>query len=120
MSFLLNNNKSMQVKIFWEWDKTKELTTKVKYVLDELGLVDFIKVEETTDESLKTELWIKEIPALIIEEESIDFKDIIFEGIIPEDDELKSMFTSIIGGWEMDSCAPTDCWTCGSASVCGV
>jgi hypothetical protein len=35
---------------------------------------------------------------LIIEEESIDFKDTIFEGIIPEDDELKSMFISIVGG----------------------
>jgi hypothetical protein len=110
----------MKVKIFWEWEKSKELTTKVKYVLDELGLVDFIKIEETTDESLKTELGIKEIPALIIEEESIDFKDVIFEWIIPDDEELKSMFTSIIGWWDIDSCAPTDCWTCGSASVCGV
>jgi len=110
----------MQVKIFWEWEKTKELSTKVKYILDELGLADFIKIEETTDESLKTELNIKEIPALIIEEESIDFKDVIFEGIIPEDEELKSMFTSIIWGWDMDSCAPTDCGWCSSAPVCGV
>jgi hypothetical protein len=110
----------MQVKIYWEWEKTKELTTKVKYILDELWLVDFIKVEETTDESLKKELNIKEIPALIIEEESIEFKDTIFEGIIPEDDELKSMFTSIIGWWEMDSCAPTDCGWCSSASVCWI
>jgi len=102
----------MQVKIYWEWEKSKELSSKVKYILDELGLVDFIKIEETNDESLKTELWIKEIPALIIEEEAIDFKDIIFEGIIPDDEELKSMFTSIIWGWEVDWCWPTDCWTC--------
>ena len=103
----------MQVKIYWEWEKTEELNSKVKNILEELGLIDFIKVEKTNDESLKTELWIKEIPALIIEEEAIDFKDIIFEGIIPDDEELKSMFTSIIGGWEIwDWCAPTDCWTC--------
>jgi len=110
----------MQVKIFWEWIKAEELTTKIKYILDELGLVDFIKIEETTDEWLKAELNIKETPALIIEEESIDFKDVIFEWIIPEDEEIKSMFTSIIWWWDMDSCAPTDCGWCASASVCGV
>ncbi len=102
----------MQVKIYWEWEKSSELTTKVKYILDELGLVDFIKVEETKSEDLKNELNIKETPALIIEEEAIDFKDIIFEGIIPEDDELKSMFTSIIGGWETG-------WSCGSLEADG-
>ena len=102
----------MQVKIYWEWEKSSELTSKVKYILDELGLVDFIKVEETNSEDLKNELNIKEMPALIIEEEAIDFKDIIFEGIIPEDDELKSMFTSIIGGWETG-------WSCGSLEADG-
>ena len=110
----------MQVKIYWEWKKTKELVSKIKYILDELGLVDFIKIEEINDELLKNELNIKEIPALIIEEESIDFKDVIFEWIIPEDEEIKSMFTSIIWSWDIDSCAPTDCGWCASASVCGV
>jgi len=110
----------MQVKIFWKWEKTYELTQKIKFILDELGLIDFIKIEETIDESLKSELNIKEIPALIIEEESIDFKDIIFEWIIPDDEELKSMFTSIVWGWEIDSCAPSSCWSCSSASVCGI
>lgn len=110
----------MQVKIFWEWEKTQELTKKVKYILDELGLVDFIKIEETNNNELKKELNIKEIPALIIEEESIDFKDIIFEWIIPEDEELKSMFVSIIW-WDMwDSCAPSSCGSCSSASICWV
>jgi hypothetical protein len=33
---------------------------------------------------------------LIVEEEAIDFKDTIFEGIIPDEEELKSMFISII------------------------
>ena len=49
------------------------------------------------EESFKTDLSIVEDSALIIEEESIDFKDMIFEGLIPEDEELKSMFISIIG-----------------------
>jgi len=110
----------MQVKIFWEWEKMTQLSNKVNLILEELWLIDFIKIEETTDENLKKELNIKENPALIIEEESIDFKDVIFEWIIPEDDELKAMFTSIIGGWEMDSCAPSSCGSCSSSSVCGV
>ena len=121
MSFLIINIYNMQVKIFWEWEKSLELSKKVKYILDELGLVDFIKIEETNSEELKNELNIKEIPALIIEEESIDFKDIIFEWIIPEDEELKSMFTSIIGGWDMwDSCDTSSCGSCSSSPVCWV
>jgi hypothetical protein len=47
--------------------------------LEELGLVDFIKVEVTQDEALKNELNITKEPALIVEEEAIDFKDTIFE-----------------------------------------
>jgi hypothetical protein len=53
---------------------------------------------------------------LIVEEESIEFKDTIFEWIIPEDDEIKSMFISIIGWWESGWwCAPE--W-CGSWCSC--
>jgi hypothetical protein len=50
-------------------------------------------------------------------EESIDFKDTIFEWIVPEDEELRSMFVSIIGGgWgEWGWCAPE--W-CGSWCSC--
>jgi hypothetical protein len=66
-------------------------------VLEEIGLTDFVQLESSTDDTLKTQLNITAQPALIIEEESIDFKDMIFEGMIPEDEELKSMFISIIG-----------------------
>ncbi len=105
----------MQVKIYGNWEKATELSSKIKNILDELGLVDFIKLEETSDEALKKELGIKEEPALIIEEEAIDFKDVIFEGIIPSDDEIKSMFTSIIGGWEEGGCWDEGwCGTCAS------
>jgi hypothetical protein len=88
----------MKVIIFGSGAETDKLTDKVKVALDELGLTDFIQLENSTDDTLKQDLSIKESPALIIEEESIDFKDMIFEGMIPEDEELKSMFVSIIGG----------------------
>jgi hypothetical protein len=71
--------------------------------LSELGLSEFVEVEETNSEILKEELGISASPALIIEEESIDFKDIIFEGMSPDEEELKSMFLSIIGGGEEHS-----------------
>jgi hypothetical protein len=90
----------MKIKLYWTEENTKELLAKVNNALDELGLVDFIKVETTLDEELKKELNITKEPALIVEEESIEFKDTIFEWIIPEDDEIKSMFISIIGWWE--------------------
>ena len=106
----------MKVKIYWNEENTTQLLNKVSSVLDELWLIDFIKVETTSDETLKEELKISKEPALIIEEEEIDFKDTIFEGIIPEDEELKSMFISIIGGSDSGGwCAPE--W-CGSGCSC--
>ena len=110
----------MLVKIFGEWEQTEKLYNKVQLVLEELWLIDFISLEKTNDENLKKELEFSKTPALIIEEESIDFKDVIFDWTIPEEDELKSMFVSIIWWGEMDSCAPSSCSSCGSASVCGV
>ena len=103
----------MLVKLYWKENNTKELLTKVNYTLEELWLNDFIKVETTNDIKLKEELNITKEPALIIVEESIDFKDTIFEWIIPSDDELKSMFVSIIWWWDMwDWCAPSSCSSC--------
>ena len=105
----------MKIKIYGTDEKTTELMSKVQASLDELGLKDFIKLEQTDDASLKTEFDIKQEPALIIEEESIDFRDMIFEGIVPNDEELKSMFVSIIG-WESGgwSCGPWGCGDCSS------
>ncbi len=110
----------MQIKIYWNWEETKKLTNIVNSSLEELWLVDFIKVEEVYNEEIKKELNITKQPALIIEEESIDFKDIIFEWMIPEEDEIKSMLISIIWWDSWDSCAPSSCWSCWSASICGV
>lgn len=106
----------MKVKIYWNDENTKILEDKVKKSLEELWLSDFIELEITEDESIKNELNIEKQPALIVEEESIDFKDTIFEWIVPEDEEIKSMFISIIwGGDSWSSCAPG--W-CGSWCSC--
>lgn len=101
----------MKIKIYWKDKNTKELLIKVNNSLEELWLTDFIKVETTTDKWLKTELNIKKEPALIVEEDSIDFKDTIFEWIIPNEDELKSMFISIIWWWESSWCWTQE-WGC--------
>ena len=100
----------MKIKIYWTEKNTKELVNKVKVSLDELGLVDFIQVETTLSEKLKNELNIAKEPALIVEEEAIDFKDVIFEGLIPSDEELKWMFISIIGGWDTGWCGSDETW----------
>ena len=110
----------MKIIIYWEEEKREPLINTLKISLEELGLTDFINLEETNDSKVKDEMWIKESPALIIEEESIDFKDMIFEWQIPPEDEIKAMLISIIGWDSWDSCAPTDCGWCASASVCWV
>ena len=110
----------MKIIIYWEKEKRASLVKTINISLEELGLTDFIKLEETFEKSIKEDMWIKETPALIIEEESIDFKDIIFEGQNPPEDEIKAMIISIVGWESGDSCATDACWSCSSASVCGV
>jgi len=107
----------MKIIIYWSDENTKELNNKVLSSLEELWLSEFITIELSNDENLKNELNITKEPALIVEEESIDFRDTIFEWIIPNDEEIKSMFISIIGGSEWWS----SCWTwgsCGSGCSC--
>ena len=105
----------MKVIIYWNKNNTDKLNNKIKLILDELWLVDFIKVEKSENLELKKQMGIKKEPALIIEEESIDFKDIIFEWIIPDTEELKSMFISIIWWWESGWwCGTGWCGTCTS------
>lgn len=109
----------MKVCIWWQGDQAKDLQVKISVVLEELWLTDFVVVENTTDEELKNELMIKEESALIIEEESINFKDMIFEGMVPESEELKSMFISIIGGGSWGWCGSKDeNGSCGTGCAC--
>ena len=106
----------MKVKIFGKNKETDLLFDKVNIILEELWLNDFIKVEKTTSLKLQKELDIKKEPALIIEEKSIDFTDILFEWTIPDDEELKSIFISIIGWW--DAWGGCDTSGCGSCTGC--
>lgn len=101
----------MKVYVWGHWEPAEVLIWKISWVLDELWLTDFVKVESTQDEAMQSELSISESYALVIEEESINFKDMIFEGIVPEDEELKSMFISIIWGSSGWWCAPEGCWS---------
>lgn len=100
----------------WEWLST--LRTLVTRALGELSLLDSVKLQESNDPSYKMELGITENPALCIEEESIDFKDMIFQWEIPEYEEIRSMFLSIL--WDEEdhgggcgSCSSGGCGSCG-------
>jgi len=109
----------MKVCIWGDGDQANELQSKIWLVLEELGLTDFVTVENTADEGMKQDLQISQESALIIEEESINFKDMIFEGIVPEPEELKSMFISIIGGWSWWACGSKDeSGSCGTGCSC--
>lgn len=109
----------MKVCIWGSWAQADELNAKIVLVLEELGLTDFVTIDKTESAEMKEELKISEESALIIEEESINFKDMIFEGMVPESEELKSMFISIIwwgSGWWCGSKDET--WSCGTWCAC--
>lgn len=105
----------MIIQIVGSGDKLQELHTLITRALGELSLDDAVQVQTTDDASYKMELGITENPALAIEEESIDYKDMIFQGEIPEYDEIKSMFISILGDDEAahgGSCGTDGCGSC--------
>lgn len=87
----------MIIKLVGSGTEIETLESLVIKSLTELALIDAVKVEKTDDANYKLELGVTENPALCIEEESIDFKDMIFQGEVPEYDEIKSMFVSILG-----------------------
>ena len=87
----------MKVYVYGNSQQAELLHENIARVLEDLGLSDFVELEKTQDEDLKNELQISKDSACIIEEESINFKDMIFEGLVPEDEEIKAMFLSIIG-----------------------
>lgn len=105
----------MIIKLVGSGNELDTLSQSVKKALEELALDDAVKLESTNDEAYKMELWITQNPALAIEEESIDFRDMIFEGEIPEYDEIKSMFLSILGDEEdagIGGCSSGSCDSC--------
>lgn len=111
--------RNMIIKLIGWGEELIVLEKLVKSALDELSLDDAVKVETSNDDSYKLELGITKNPALAIEEESIEFRDMIFEGEIPNYDEIKSMFISIL--WDDDdhgggdSCGSGGCGSCGDS-----
>ena len=99
----------MIIKLVGSGEGLTTLQDSVMRALGELALDDAVTVETTDDASYKMELGITESPALAIEEESIDFRDMIFQGEIPEYAEIKSMFISILG----DDAAEDGAHSCG-------
>jgi hypothetical protein len=86
----------MQIVIVGSAPLSTDLFARTSEVINDLGLADIVKIRELNDDSYKMELGITENPALCIEEESIDFRDVIFQGIIPEKLEIRSLLTSIV------------------------
>ncbi len=108
----------MIIKLVGSGTELTSLETLVKQALTELALDDAVTLATTDDPAYKLELGITENPALTIEEESIDFRDMIFQGEVPAYDEIKSMFISILGDEEYHgsggSCGTGGCGTCES------
>lgn len=108
----------MIIKLVWSGTELDTLSGLVNKALTELALDDAVKVETTDDAAYKMELGITENPALALEEESIEFRDMIFQWEIPAYDEIKSMFISILGDEEDHdhggSCGTGGCGDCSS------
>ncbi|MDD2486802.1 MAG: hypothetical protein PHS92_00320 [Candidatus Gracilibacteria bacterium] len=108
----------MILKIYGNNEDTQKLFDITVESLDELGLSEFIKIEKIFDEKYKEELAITAEPAFCIEEESIELKDVIFEGFVPEKDEIMGMIMSMVGG-EDDGCGGS-CDGCGHGGSCHI
>lgn len=103
----------MHIKIIGTDPERWELFALTSKVLVSLGLDAVIKIEQDNDEAYKMELGITENPAFCIEEASIDFKDVIFQGMMPSEQEISSLLVSIVGGDEEgDACGSSGCGSC--------
>ena len=69
----------MLIKLVGSGSALTDLQALVNQALTELALDDAVTVSTTDDAAYKLELGITENPALAIEEESIDFRDMIFQ-----------------------------------------
>lgn len=92
------------------------LLSRVQASLEELGLLSHATVEIYDTPEYRELMKIQNLPALCIEEESINFRDMIFEGVIPEQSEIASLFISLFGEGEKKSgcgtCSTGGCETC--------
>lgn len=90
----------MLIRIVGTSPDADTLFTRVQASLEELGLISHTTVEIYDTPDYRDLMKITTLPALCIEESSIDFRDMIFEGVIPEHSELVSLFVSLFGSDE--------------------
>mgnify|MGYP000084144642 CR=1 FL=1 len=88
----------MLIRIVGTSPDTDTLLSRVQASLEELGLLSHTTVELYDTPEYREQMKITSLPALCIEEESINFRDMIFEGVTPEQTELTSLFISLFGG----------------------
>ncbi len=88
----------MLIRIVGTSPDTDTLLSRVQASLEELGLLSHTTVELYDTPEYREQMKITILPALCIEEESINFRDMIFEGVTPEQTELTSLFISLFGG----------------------
>mgnify|MGYP000729943860 CR=1 FL=1 len=90
----------MLIRIVGTSPDTDILLSRVQASLEELGLLSHTTVELYDTPEYREEMKITNVPALCIEESSINFRDMIFEGVVPEQTELVSLFISLFGSGE--------------------
>ncbi len=90
----------MLIRIVGTSPDTDTLLSRVQASLEELGLLSHTTVELYDTPEYREEMKITNLPALCIEESSINFRDMIFEGVVPEQAELVSLFISLFGSGE--------------------
>lgn len=106
----------MLIRIVWEGIDAETLFSRVQIALEELWLLSDSTLERYDTPTYREELHITTTPALCIEESSIDFRDMIFEGVVPEQNELNNLMISLFGTGE----SWPGCGTCtgGSCDSC--
>ena len=95
----------MKITLVGSGEELLALQEKVNASLLKLQASSLVEVVSHNDPAYKMELGITQNPALCIEEDSIEFRDLIFEGVIPEMDEIEGMFVSLLGSEVASSCS---------------
>ncbi len=101
----------MKIVIYWTSKESQDLLALTKDSLETIWLIDFVQVESTDSTDYASALWITKDPAFCVEEESLEFKDMIFEWEVPPKQEIDNLLVSII--WGDASCSTAWCsWNC--------
>ena len=113
----------MRIILVGSGEPLSQLLARTQAALGQVPTGAAVSVETTDDPAYHAELGIKANPAFCIEEETIDFRDMIFEGEVPEEGEIRLILRSILGSDEemhggCDACG-AGCSTGACATGCG-